>query len=195
MVEGRDGVLPEQIVLELLLDAQVAFPRPHVAVGQLVPGLGEGLGEGVEVTEEFLADLAILGVDLQRDVRRHHHERVHLAGHVGVRGLGRVGVGRGPLQGAGRAFGLDPVELEEVFQVFVIPAGRVRGPAALDAVGHGVFGEAGALGVLPAEAHGFDGGDLGGRPHLIGLHHAVAFAEGVAAGDEGDGFLVVHGHA
>ena len=89
-VERRDRVLPEQIVLERHFRAEVAVLRPHVAVGQLVPRLGEGLGEGVEVVEEFLADLAVVRVDLQRDVRGHHHQRVHLPGDVRVRGLGRV---------------------------------------------------------------------------------------------------------
>ena len=164
IVSQRDGVLPEQVVVVPLLGAEVAFTRPHVAVGQLVPGLGEGLGERVEVVEEFFTDLAVFGVDLQRNVGRHHHQGVQLAGDVRIGRFRRVRVGRGPLQRAGRALGLLPFVLEQVFEVVVVPLGRVRRPAPLDAVGHREFGIARALGVVPAKAHRLHRRNLGRGP-------------------------------
>jgi hypothetical protein len=39
------------------------------------------------------------------------------------------------------------------------------------------------------------GAASGSGPTSFGVAGAVALAEGMAAGDQGDGFLVVHGHA
>jgi hypothetical protein len=49
--------------------------------------------------------------------------------------------------------------------------------------------------VEPAQAHGFDGRRFGFRADQLGIARAVGLAKGVAAGDEGDGLFVVHGHA
>jgi hypothetical protein len=49
--------------------------------------------------------------------------------------------------------------------------------------------------LLPAEALLFDGRGLGLRPHMGGRSGAVALPEGVAAGNQGHGFFVVHAHA
>jgi hypothetical protein len=72
--------------------------------------------------------------------------------------------------------------------------GRVRLPGAFDAAGGGVHALAGAEGVLPAQAHFFDGA-LRVRADQRRVARAVRLAEGVAAGDERDGFFVVHRHA
>lgn len=55
---------------------------------------------------------------------------------------------------------------------------------------------AGAVGLLPAEALLLERGTLGlGADVLQRVGGAVRLAEGVTAGDEGDGLLVVHRHA
>ena len=51
------------------------------------------------------------------------------------------------------------------------------------------------MGVDPADAHAVDGAALGLRTDQVGVAGAVGLAEGVTAGDERDGLLVVHGHA
>jgi hypothetical protein len=49
--------------------------------------------------------------------------------------------------------------------------------------------------VLPAQALLFDVGAFGLGAHQLGVAGAVGLAEGVAAGHQGHGLLVVHGHA
>ena len=72
--DRRDGVLPQ---LRLLRNqrAQVARDRPHVAVRQLEPRLGEGVGELVRVLVEAPRDLLVGRVDPQREVGRQHRRR------------------------------------------------------------------------------------------------------------------------
>ena len=68
------------------LRAEVAGARPHVAVGELEPGAGEGVGEGVRVLEEAPRDLLVGRVRPQRDVGGQHRRRAALASCRGRRG-------------------------------------------------------------------------------------------------------------
>ena len=106
--------------------------------------------------------------------------------------FGSVGV---HCRAPGRALGLLPLEPEEVLEVGIVPLGRIGSPAALDAVRHRVLARAGAVRVVPAEPHRLHRRHLGRRSDLLGGRHAVALAEGMTAGDERHGLLVVHGHA
>ena len=54
---------------------------------------------------------------------------------------------------------------------------------------------AGAKTALPAKTLLLDAGGFGLRTHMRRIAGAVAFAEGVSAGDECNRLLVVHGHA
>ena len=54
---------------------------------------------------------------------------------------------------------------------------------------------AAAVAALPAEALLFEAGALGLGADVRRVAGAVALAEGVPAGDQRDGLLVVHGHA
>jgi len=83
----------------------------------------------------------------------------------------------GSIAGRRPGFCLDPVELEEV-SMYLLSQRVGFGSSALDALSC-VSAKPVPSG-FAAEAHGFDGAISGGGP-LIGLHHAVAFAEGVAA--------------
>src|SRR5690606_10476124 len=101
-----------------------------------------------------------------------------------------------PLDRAARAAGLHPVEREQVVEVLRGPRGWVAGPRAFEAAGNGVGAVAGAALVAPAEALLLEAGRGGLGAHaLVGLVRAVRLAEGVAAGDQRDGLLVVHRHA
>ncbi len=101
-----------------------------------------------------------------------------------------------PLPAAAGAFLQRPVVVVEVVEVLAVPLDGLRGPCAFEAGGDGVFGVALALGVLPAKSLLLDGCAFGfGSDVWAGIVRAVALAEGVAAGDEREGLLVVHGHA
>ena len=100
-----------------------------------------------------------------------------------------------PLVGAGRALGEHPFMAEQVLEVAVVPLDRVVGPGALDAAADLVAALAATEGALPAEALLLDARGLGLAADGGRVTGAVALAEGVAAGDERDGLLVVHRHA
>ncbi len=100
-----------------------------------------------------------------------------------------------PLMGTGRALRQLPFVAEEVFEEAVAPLRGRGGPGDFQAAGDRVAPLAGAEAVLPAEplllqARRFRLGRDVGRGAC-----AVRLAEGVAAGDQGDGLLVVHRHA
>ena len=77
VIDGRDGVLPQLRLGDPR--AEVARARAHVAVEQLEPGPGEGVGELVRVLVEALRDRRVDRIHLQRQVRGQHHRRVPLA--------------------------------------------------------------------------------------------------------------------
>ena len=194
-VKLRDRILPKQIILDRHFRAEIAFLRTHVAMRQLVPCLGKGLGKGVEIVQELLTNLAIFRIDLERDIAGHHHKVVHLTLDMRVRRLGRVRIDRRPLKRAGRAALLFPFELEQIFQIAVVPLRRIGRPAAFDAVGHRILGIALAARIVPAQAHRLHRGNFRACANLVRRGHAVALAEGVAAGDQCHGLLIVHRHA
>ena len=70
----------------------------------------------------------------------------------------------------------------------------VLGPGDLDPARDGVAALARAVLALPADALVLDRAALGLRPDEVGVAGAVGLAEGVAAGDERHGLLVVHRH-
>ena len=77
----------------------------------------------------------------------------------------------------------------------VAPLGRRGGPRDLEAAGDRVLALAGVVGVAPAEALQLQRRTLGLRADvLLGVGRTVGLAEGVAAGDQRDGLLVVHRH-
>ena len=100
-----------------------------------------------------------------------------------------------PLVRAGRALGQLPLVAEQVLEEAVVPLRRRRRPGDLEAAGDRVAALAGAEAVLPAEALLLERGALGLRADVaVGVGRAVGLAEGVAAGDQRDGLLVVHRH-
>ncbi len=164
-------------------------------MGQLVPGAGEGVRELVRVLQEAPGDRLVDRVEAQRQVGGQHDRDVPLARVVGVRDGALAGaVLRLPLVGAGRALGELPLVAEQGLEEAVVPGDRGGRPGALQAAGDRVGADAGAEGALPAEALLLDRGGLRVRADVVGRAGAVGLAEGVAAGDQRDGLLVVHRH-
>ena len=90
VIDGGDGVLPQLRLRDPR--AEVARDGSHVAVQQLVPRLGERVGELVRVLVEALGDRRVDRVHPQREVRRQHHRGVPLRRIVRV---GHGALGRG----------------------------------------------------------------------------------------------------
>ena len=136
--------------------------RTHVAVQQLVPGLGEGQRELVGVLQEAARDLLVRRVDAQRQVGREHRRPVLLRRVVGVRD-DLLGVLGDPLLGAAGARGELPLVAEEDLEEAVAPLGRPVGPGDLEAAGDRVGALAAAVGAQPAQALRLQRGALGLR--------------------------------
>ena len=195
VVNHRQRVLPRQHFLRRF-GTQVAAARAEVAVRQLEPGLGERQLVLGRVLLEALDDLAVGRVELQRQVRGEHDGRVALGGVVCIRHELRVRVARHPLRGTTRALRLHPVEAQQVVEVLRSPLRGRRRPRAFQAASHGIAGVALAALVGPAHALLLDAGSGGFRTHALGrVMRTVCLAEGVATGNQRDGFFIVHGHA
>ncbi len=115
----------------------------------------------------------------------------------GIEGIGDDGLGvlGDPLVGAGGALGQLPLVGEEVLEEVVAPLRRGLGPDDLEAAGDGIRALSGSVGAAPAQTLLLDGGGLGFLADVVGGAGTVGLAEAVPAGDQGDGLLVVHGHA
>ena len=147
--------------------------------------------------EEPAGDLLVGGVHPQGEVGRQHRRCMPLRPVVRIRhGVGGCSALGLPLVRAGRALGQLPFEAEQVLEVVVAPLrGRGR-PGAFQPAGDRVVALAGAEAVLPAEALLLDACTLGLRADIRArIGRAVRLAEGMPAGDQRDGLLVVHRHA
>src|SRR5256885_6728970 len=88
-----------------------------------------------------------------------------------------------------------PFVAEQVLEEVVAPLRGPGGPRDLQAAGDRVTALARAEAALPAEALLLDAGRFGLRPHMGLRAGTVGLAERVAAGNQRDGFFVVHRHA
>ena len=193
VVDRGHRVLPDQH-LGRHLGAEVADDRAHVAVGQLEPGAGERVGERLLVLGEPPGDRLVDRVEAQRQVGG-QHPRLALAVAERVRHqvVARAALGP-PLVGARRALEQLPLVAEQDVEELVVPPGRVVGPGDLEPAGDRVGADAGAVARLPAEALLLDRRGLGVGADVLVRAGSVGLAEGVAAGDQRDGLLVVHRH-
>ncbi|MGY4347160.1 hypothetical protein ACVWXM_003627 [Bradyrhizobium sp. GM7.3] len=114
-----------------------------------------------------------------------------------VEGIGndRLGALGRPLLRTARALSQLPFVLEQVLEEVVAPLRRRRGPGHLETAGDGIAANARRVLALPAEALIFERARFRLRSDQRRIAGAVGLAEGVAAGDQCDGFLVVHRHA
>ena len=163
-------------------------------MGQLEPGAGEGVGELVGMLVEAPRDLLVGRVDAQREIRGQHGRHVPLRRIVGVGDRGTA-VLRLPLVRAGRALGELPFVVEQVVEEVVAPLRRRLRPGDFRATGDRVLAFAGAELADPAQALRLDAGRFRLRSHQGRIAGAMGLAEGVAAGDQCHGLLVVHRHA
>ncbi len=149
------------------------------------------------VLEEAPGDRFVDRVHPQCEVRRQHDWGVPLRRVVSVRHrVRRRGIRRNPLPCAGRALHQIPVVAEQCLEETVVPRHRGGCPGALQPAGDRVVALAAAEGVLPAEALLLDARAFGfATDVLVRVGGTMGLAEGVPARDEGDGLLVVHGHA
>ena len=195
MIDCRYRILPDQLLLRDFRP-KVTGSRSHVAMGQLEPGAGEGVGELVRILPIASGDGLIVRVHAHGHISGGHDDR-HLPGGI----LGRrclIIVPRllgGPLIGPGRALGQLPLVVEQHLEIAVVPLGRRRRPGAFQAAADLVAADAAAVAALPAETLLFDGGRFGLRPDQCRITGAVALTEGMTAGGERHRLLVVHGHA
>ena len=189
-------VLPQQDLLRNER-AQVSQEGPHVAVRQLVPRLGEGVGELMRIREEALRDRLVLRVNPQGEVRRQHGRGVPPLRVVGIGDGCRCGsVLRPPLVRTSRALVELPLVAEQILQEIVAPFRRGGGPYALQPAGDRLAAVTAAKGVIPAQALLLDASPFGlWADKLARIACAMSFTERVAAGNERNGFLVVHRHA
>ncbi len=195
VIDCGHGVLPDQL-LRRNLRAEIARARTHVAVGQLEPRPGEGIRELIRVLVEAPRNLFVGRVEAQGEVRGQHGWRATLRLVMRIRHrIGACATLRCPLLRTGRALGQFPFVAEQVPEEVVAPLRRRRGPGDFRAAADRVIALAAAKTALPAEALQFDAGGFRCWAHQRGIARAVGLAEGVSAGDERDGFLVVHGHA
>ena len=193
MIDRRDRVLPQLGLGHPR--AEVPRHRTHVAVQQLVPRLGEGLGELIGVLVEALGDRPVDRIHPQRQVRREHDRGVALRRIVSVRhGVLGLGIRGCPLLRSGRALRQVPVVLVQVVQVPVVPLRRLVRPGTLEPARERVGAGAAAVAVLPPETLVIDGTPLGLWSEVFGIDRTMGLADRVSADDQGDGLLVVHGH-
>ncbi|KAJ0159871.1 hypothetical protein CTA2_8973 [Colletotrichum tanaceti] len=201
------GVLPD---VGLLGDvgAEVAGDGAEVAVEELEPGLGEGVGELLRVAEPAGGDLEVGRVVDQGQVAREHGGLVELGLVKGVREVGG-GVDGLPLASARGAGDKGPLVAQERLQETVAPSARqVTRSDNLESAGHRVDAVAVANAVVPSEAHLANVGTLRLGADVVcdeksmdmiyaltTSHFSVRLAKGVAAANEGSGLLVVHAHA
>src|SRR4029079_2220386 len=99
-----------------------------------------------------------------------------------------------PLRNAGRALGKLPFVLEQVLEEVVAPLGGRLGPGDFRATGNGVGSDARAVLALPPEALGLDGTAFGVGANQRRVAGTMGLAEGMAAGNQRNGFLVIHRH-
>ena len=161
---------------------------------ELEPGPRERVGELVRIFVEAPRDFFVGRIEAQRQVGRQHRRHMLLRLVEGIRNSG-FRILRLPLLGAGRALGQLPFVFEQVLEEVVAPFGRRLHPGDFGAAGDGVGADAGAVLALPAEALIFQRTAFRVRSHQRRIAGAVGLAEGVAAGNQRDGFFVVHRHA
>ena len=195
MRHRRHRVLPNQLFLRHIR-AKVADLRPHIAMRQLEPSAGEGIGELIRVFQEAARNFPVSRIKLHRHIGRGHDRRVALGGIMRIRhGISECAVGWNPLMCAGRGFGQHPIMVHQVFEVVIVPLGRIVGPSTFNAAGDGMHAHAGMEAAHPAQAHLFQRRGFRFRANMGCGAGAMALAEGMATGGQRHGFFVIHRHA
>ena len=192
MIYRRDRVLPDQRLLRHER-AEVACERAHITMRELEPRAGKRVRELIRILVEAPRDLLVDRVEPQRQVRR-QHGRLMLLGLVeGIRDAG-LRAFRLPLFGAGRALRQLPFVFEQVLEEEIAPLGRSLRPGDLRTAGDRIGAHARTVLAPPAQALILKRATFRLRSDQRRIARAVGLAEAVAAGNQRDGFLVVHRH-
>ena len=194
--DGRHWVLPDEHFLRNERP-KVTSHWTHVTVRQLEPCARKCIRELLWILEEPTRNRLVVWIHAQRKIRGEHHGRMALRSVVRIRyGGGCRFIGGDPLMRTGRTLGEFPFVAEQGFKVAVVPRGGRCRPRAFKAAGNGVTSIAGSKAVLPAKAHLLQRCCFWLRSdEFAWISGAVRLAEGVTAGDQRNGFLIVHGHA
>ena len=195
MIDCGNRVLP---YLGLLGNerAEVSRARSHVAMRQLVPRLGERIGELIGMLVEAPRDSFVSRIEPQSEVSGQHGWRATLRLVIRIRHrTGGCAVFGLPLIRTCRALGQFPFVAEQVLEEVVAPLGWRRAPGHFQAAGDRVSRFARAIFALPAKALVLDPAGFRLRAHQRRVASAVRFAEAVTAGNQRDRFFVVHRHA
>lgn len=133
--------------------AKAARDRPHIAVRQLQPLIGEGVCEFLRVLAETTGDLLVGLVESEREVSCQYGQRMLLRQVKGDRNRAFTKTAfRLPLQSTSRTHGQLPLVAEEVREENVAPLGARLGPSYFEATGDGVAAGAAATAALPAKS-------------------------------------------
>ena len=195
MIDGGDGVLPEQFFGGNLW-AEIARAWPHVAVRELEPRPCEGVGKLIGMGEETPGNFFVGGVEAQGEVGGQHGWRVARGRVVGVRhAVGTCAAFGPPLVRASRALGQLPLVAEQVLEEVVAPPGRRGGPGDFQAAADGVSRFAAAKTAGPAQALRLDACRFRLRADQCRVARTVGLAKAVTARDQRHGLFVVHRHA
>src|SRR5690606_34791567 len=100
-----------------------------------------------------------------------------------------------PLVGPCRGLGQLPFKLEQVFKKMIAPLSGSLCPGYFRTAGDGVRPMPCAERTLPSQPLGFKWSAFRVRSEVARLCCAVGLSEGVSAGNQCDGFLIIHGHA
>src|SRR6266403_1093039 len=192
MIRSRDRILPDQRLLRHERP-EVADDRSHVTVCELEPCAGKRVRQLVGMLVEAPRNLLVGRVKAQREIGGEHGRHTLLRGVKRVRHY-RLGAFRLPLPRSRRTLRQLPFVFEQVLEEVVAPLRRSLRPDDLRAAGDRVRPEAPAMLALPPEALILNGAGFRLRTHEGRIARAVGFAEGVAAGNQRDGLLVVHCH-
>ncbi|SGD89880.1 Uncharacterised protein [Mycobacterium tuberculosis] len=194
MADRRDRILPQQ---GLLGDQRPKVSRngTHVSVDQLVPGLGELVGQFLGVFQPATRDPLIDRIHPQREVSGQHRRGAPWPAERVRDGAGTGAVLGGVLPSASRALRQLPLVAVQDLEETVVPFRRGVRPYDLDAVGDRVLTGSGAIRALPAQAHLLQRSSLGFGADQIGRAGAMGLTESVTADDQRRCFDVVHGHA
>ncbi|MGY4437811.1 hypothetical protein ACVW04_000593 [Bradyrhizobium sp. LM2.3] len=163
-------------------------------MGELEPGAGEGVGELIGILQEAPRDFLIGGIETQREIGGQHGRPMLLGLVESVRNDRLRALGR-PLLRTRRALRQFPFVLEQVLEEVVAPLRRRRRPCHLETAGDGITADARSVLALPAEALILERARFRLRSDQRRIASTMGLAEGMATGDQRDGFLVIHRHA
>ena len=189
----RQGILPDQ-VFRWDFWAFVADLWTHIPVQQLKPSARKGVFELVWVGVVIAGDRLIRRVHTHRHVGGCHHRRVGFGWIVCIR-HSAFAANCGPLVCACGGFGQLPFVAKQSVEIAHIPLRWRRIPRAFDTRCDRVVALAGAVTVLPAQAHLMDGGSFGFSPNQLRVAVTVCLTKGVTTGDKRHCFRIIHTHA